>query len=93
MWQLPVPVSITGIRDFSMTVLIKSAPPLGIKNVDVLPHAHEFFCYFAIGRIDNLYRIDREHLSLLVLLEVLRRWRCLSVRRLSHLGELLRCLI
>ena len=32
MWQFPVPVSITGTVDFSTTVLIRFAPPLGIST-------------------------------------------------------------
>ena len=31
-WQLPVPVSITGIVAFSTTVFISPAPPLGISK-------------------------------------------------------------
>ena len=31
-WQLPVPVSITGIRLFSTTLRISPAPPLGIST-------------------------------------------------------------
>ena len=32
MWQLPVPVSITGTEEFSTTDLISPAPPLGISR-------------------------------------------------------------
>ena len=31
-WQLPTPVSMTGTREFSTTLLIRPAPPLGMST-------------------------------------------------------------